>query len=306
MNNEKILMAEAATLYYEKKFTQQEIAKILNLSRQTVSKLLGDALRDNIVEIKIHNPESDCKALEKEICTLFGIKECKICSVSGKSEALRYIKTVNAASDYLVPILEKGNLNIALSWGRTIGELINQLPPIKTKNNIVFPLFGGTEHEISCFSSNELARSMADKIGAKAKYAWFPYLLQDKKECDTLKTMSYYKNMQNMWQNADIALVGIGDKTIYETFCKAFGQKPHNENVTGDIATHFFNCNGELIKVYENTLCSSEQDIKNAKTTVAIACGDYKVNAINGALKTGLIDVLITDEHTAKQLLNLK
>lgn len=306
MNNEKILMSEVAMLYYEKKLTQQEIAKILNLSRQTVSKLLGDAISENIVEIKIHNPENDRKELEKEMCNIFKIDECKICSVSGKSETLRYIKTITTAVNYLVPILTEGNLNIALSWGRTIGELVSELPSIKTNNNVVFPLFGGTEHEDSYFSSNELARSMADKIGAKAKYAWFPYLLQYKAECEALKTMSHYKNMQKIWQNADIALVGIGDKTVYETFHKTFGQNPHNDDIVGDIATHFFDSNGQIIKVYENTLCSSQENIKSAKKTIAVACGDYKVNAIIGALKTGLLNTLITDEHTARQILNVK
>ena len=59
MNNrdEKLLMWEAATLYYEKKHTQQEIAELLGLSRQTVSKLLNDAVKENIVEIRIHDPQ---------------------------------------------------------------------------------------------------------------------------------------------------------------------------------------------------------------------------------------------------------
>ena len=39
MMSEKHLMNEAATLYYDKKLTQQEIAGRMNLSRQTVSKL---------------------------------------------------------------------------------------------------------------------------------------------------------------------------------------------------------------------------------------------------------------------------
>ena len=56
MNNDKVLMYEAATLYYRRKLTQQEIADRMKLSRQTVSKLLNDALRENIVEIKIHDP----------------------------------------------------------------------------------------------------------------------------------------------------------------------------------------------------------------------------------------------------------
>ena len=56
MRAEKKLMMETAILYYEKKMNQQEIAQIMNLSRQTVSKLLSDAIEEHIVEIKIHDP----------------------------------------------------------------------------------------------------------------------------------------------------------------------------------------------------------------------------------------------------------
>ena len=40
MKNQKELMVEVALLYYKKGFTQQVIADTLNLTRQTVSKLL--------------------------------------------------------------------------------------------------------------------------------------------------------------------------------------------------------------------------------------------------------------------------
>ena len=43
--------------------------------------------------------------------------------------------------------------------------------------------------------------------------------------------------------------------------------------------------------------------LKNSRHTVAIACGDNKVAAIMGALRTGIIDTLITDEYTARKIL---
>ena len=46
VKDDKILMSEAAVLYYEEKHTQQEIADMMKLSRQTVSKLLNDALEE--------------------------------------------------------------------------------------------------------------------------------------------------------------------------------------------------------------------------------------------------------------------
>lgn len=303
VDNEKLLMSEAAVLYYEKKHTQQEIAELMNLSRQTVSKLINDALKENIVEIKIHNPKKDCEDLEKQICSRFGIAECVICGVSSKNEEIRQLMTVRAAVDYIIPILKKGNQKIALSWGRTIRDTVYSLPEISTTDNVVFPLFGATDNERAYFSSNELARGMADKIGAAVKYAWFPYVTDSAEDCVLQKKLSYYQKMQDLWNSADIAVVGIGNAQIIEVLGETFGNNEQHAQVVGDIATHFFGENGDFIDLYENTLCASVDNIRNAKQTVAIACGNNKVTAIAGALKTKLIDTLITDEHTAKQIL---
>lgn len=302
-SDKKILMSEAATLYYIKKHTQQEIAELMNLSRQTVSKLLNDAIKENIVEIKIHNPQKDCNELEALICERYGISKCIVCGVSSKNESLRRLMAVKAAQDYILSIINKGGLKIAVSWGRTVQELIEQIPHMVTKGNIVFPLFGATDNENSYFSSNELARGMADKIGANVKYAWFPYLADSMQECNLLKNLSYYKKIRNLWNSADIAILGIGNTEILDIFGKTFGYSERHSEVIGDVATHFFNEKGEIINLYQNTLCASADDIRNVKQNVAIACGDNKVMAIACALKTKLIDTLITDEYTAKKII---
>ena len=69
MDFQKKQMEEAAILYYEKNYTQQKIAQIMNLSRQTVSKLLNEAIKENIVEIIIFLKESILRKLtmEKEL-----------------------------------------------------------------------------------------------------------------------------------------------------------------------------------------------------------------------------------------------
>lgn len=306
MNDEKILMSEAATLYYEKKLTQQEIADLMKLSRQTVSRLLNDAVKENVVEIKIHNPQKDCEDLQAEISEKFGIENCIVIGVSSKNESLRKLMTVQAAAEYITAIIKEGNKKIALSWGRTVQELINTIGQINTDGNVVFPLFGATDNENLYFSSNELARGLADKIGADAKYAWFPYLPDSNEDCRLLKKLSYYHKIQDLWKAADIAILGIGNTEILEIFGKTFGYSEKRFDVIGDIATHFFDEKGDFIDLYENALCASAENIKNAKQTIAIACGDDKATAISGALRTKIIDTLITDEYTARKILEKK
>ncbi len=306
IRDEKIMMSEAATLYYEKKYTQQEIADCMGLSRQTVSKLLNDAIKENIVEITIHNPQKDCEELERQLCQAFGINRCVVSGVSSQNESMRRLMTVKAAVNYLLPLLEQGGQKVALSWGRTIQELIHVMPHMDTTGNTVFPLFGATDNENAYFSSNELARELADKIGAAVKYAWFPYLADTANDCVLLKTLSYYKKIQQLWSTADVAVVGIGNTDVLEIFGKTFGYSDKRSAVIGDVATHFFTENGEFVDLYENTLCASAEDIRQAKQTIAVACGDDKVRAIAGALRTNLIDTFITDEYTAKQVLDCR
>jgi len=303
MQHEKNLMSEAAILYYEQKLTQQEIANRMGLTRQTVSSLLSRALDEKVVEITIHNPQAECRALETEIRQKFDISRVIVCSVSNRDEALRKTMTVRAATEYLRPLFLAGGQKIALSWGRTIQNLIQQMPILHTYGNVVFPLFGATDHECSYFSSNELVRSMADKLGASAKYAWFPYLADSKEDRDLIQRLSYYKKMQELWRSADIAIVGIGNTEILDLFGKTFGYSPNHAQVIGDIATHFFDENGTCMNLYEHSLCASAEDLKTAKQTIAIACGDHKAKAIAGALRTKLLDTLITDEATARRVL---
>ena len=304
MKTEKILMSEVATLYYKKNLTQQEIAATLHLTRQTVSKLLSDAIDEKIVEIIIHDPQKDCADLERQICDTFGIARCVVCCVSGRNESVHRLMTVQTAVDYILPILQKGNQKIAVSWGRTIQEFIRNLPETSTTGNVVFPLFGATDNENAYFSSNEMARKLADKLDAKLKCAWFPYLASNDEDCRLLKQLSYYHKMQSMWDDADLAILGIGNAEILETFGRIFGRSGIQTQVVGDVATHLFDEKGEFVQLYENTLCASVENIRNAKESIASACGKEKAAAIAGALRTKMIDTLITDECTARQILD--
>ena len=303
--DEKLLMWEAATLYYEDGYTQQQIAERMALTRQTVSRLLNDAVRENVVEIKIHDPQQDRRELEAQLCERFGLSDAAVCAVSGKDDDLRHLMTVKSAVKYLQPTLSCGSLKIAVSWGRTVRDLIQALPQISAPDSLVFPLFGATDAEDTCFSSNEMTRSLADTICAKARYAWFPYLTDSEQDYSLLKKTGYYKKVQALWEQIDLALVGIGNAEIVSMFGSAIGCSSDIEGLSGDIATHFFDKSGRFIDRHQNTLCASAENIKQAKRTIAIACGSEKTDAIIGALNTGLLDVLITDEHTARQVLSI-
>lgn len=50
------LMAQAARLYYLERHTVDEVARTMEVSMATVSRLLKDARNRGIVEIRVHDP----------------------------------------------------------------------------------------------------------------------------------------------------------------------------------------------------------------------------------------------------------
>ena len=302
MKDQKVLMAEVALMYYKDGLTQQEIAVKLDLTRQTVSKLLTSAVSEGIVEIKVHNPDSKRHELQDKIEKKYGVK-AGIFGASNNSEDLRSIATIEGAISYLSPIVQRGGLNIALSWGRTVQKLVKSFPALSTLNNTVYPLFGATEHEQSYYLPNELAREFAGKLSARVKYAWFPYKVDNEQDFELFKRTAYYKKMLSLWADCDAVVVGIGNNTAFRLLDPDFKGDKDKLKVVGDVATHFFTEDGTIIENKDLTLRIDVDTLMAVKTKIAVAYGDDKISAIKGALNSRLVDVLITDEYTAKGLL---
>lgn len=300
MKYNKNLMADAAVLYYEKNLTQTEIAKKLNLTRQTVSKLLNDAVAEKIVEIKINKPIAQQNELAGTIKNSYKIENVCICSPSNNNESIRALSVAKAAVSYITPLLTQNKLNIGISWGKTIMAFLNELSYIESEKSLVFPLFGATDCQEQCYLSNELARLFADKTHSKIRYAWFPFKPESEEDCSLFKRTAYYKNMEKAWDNIDIAIVGIGSNTSLEVLGNSFGDLSDTDLTAGDIATHTYNIEGEFLNPNRNTLCIPLNSLKKCKNVIAIAYGEDKVDAITGALRCGIINTLITDDYTAK------
>lgn len=301
MKNEKELMRDAAILYYKKNYTQQQIANVLGISRQTVSRLLGLAVENKIVEIKINDPTDILSGLESALKEKFGV-EIKVGACSKPDDALEKEATVKRASEVLTPILEQGNLKIGISWGRTIESVIGQVGKIHTVGNRVFPLFGATARDRTCYYANKLAYDLAGAIDGEMEYAMFPYLASDE-DCQLIKKTSIYKNLESLWKTMDVSLVGIGDISTVKYLQDGLQKKEIDLTVTGDIATHLFNQNGEIVELYAGALCAPFEDIKKCPLTIGVAFGNHKLDCIVSAIKTGALDLLITDEFTGRELL---
>ncbi len=74
--------------------------------------------------------------------------------------------------------------------------------------------------------------------------------------------------------------------------------------MAGEISLRFFDAEGRLVKtpLDDRVIGLSLEELGKADRVMALAGGQSKTAAIAGALKLGVIDVLVTDKFTAERL----
>jgi len=74
----------------------------------------------------------------------------------------------------------------------------------------------------------------------------------------------------------------------------------------GDICSRFFDGDGNISseEINKRTIGIELEELKLKKRSILVAGGNRKIKAIDGALRGGYANVLIIDQHTAKELLH--
>ena len=93
------LAISAAKLYYQSGFSQAEIAKELQLSRPSVSRLLQYAKDMGFVRIEIFDPIEDQGQLAQKVAAAYGLRDVCIANapIEDEEEVKKYIGQRGAA-----------------------------------------------------------------------------------------------------------------------------------------------------------------------------------------------------------------
>ena len=157
-----------------------------------------------------------------------------------------------------------------------------------------------------------LTRQLAHKLGGEALYLSSPLMANNAAAAAVIREQEVVGHTLEQVRRADIALVGIGDlDPATSGFVKAGvadAQQLSNyrENgAIGDMAWQIFDSEGALYacELNQRIIGVTLDELRAVPCTIAVAVGLNKAAAILGALRTGAINVLCTDEDTAARML---
>lgn len=310
-DNDKIhRLIEVAKRYYLDNMTQNEIAKEFSISRPLVSKLLNDAIEMGIVTININYPRSYSTDLAQELKKLFNLDDVYIISQTPTVNTDNYIaeKAIEYITKELVDVKYLG-----IGWGNIISNLTDNLEKkekvIGNLKGKVVPLIGNTNIPFKGYHPNELVRIIGEKTGLTPSYLFSPAFLTSYQEKEIFLSVENYKEISNVWDKLDLAIVGINSHPSVPDLATAlrFGDALSKKRAVGKVLSYYFDKKGKIIQGENNFSVEIPLEaLKKTKKVIGIASSKVNKNAIIGALNSRIITHLIITSEVAKEILNEK
>lgn len=306
-------MLQVARLYYEENHTQDEIARTLKTSRPMVSRLLQAARREGIVQIKIIDPQARHHALEKRLRTFFQLTDAIVVPTDGDAPDRTRRRLGQAAARYLERTLQNGD-TVGMGWGRTLYEVVSALEPRQKARVTVVPLIGGLGQIAPVFQVHELARALAEAFSGTSQPFYVPALTESDEMAERLLHSPDVKPVTVLWQNLNLALVGIGNVDFTTEMQMLFVNYLDKETQTrlrdaqavGDICVRFFDVNGKPCRdAVHGIVGITLEQLHCTRRIVGVGGGIPKAAAVLGALRGKHVHVLVTDEAAAERVLEL-
>lgn len=307
-------LANVASLYYEEGLKQEEIATQLGYSRSAISRFLTSAHEEGVVEIRIRHPSNRERELERILVERFPLDEALV-MVRGSlddDESLGHVGTLAAGT--LESFLKDG-VHIGVSWGTAVYEVADSLRSIYTPGSCVIQLLGAFGTPDPRIDGGELARTIARKLGGSYRLLPAPALVDSPQVREALLNDRPIREILEIARRTEVAIVGIGTTDPRRSSFLRAGYLTASElesivhqGAVGDVCGIHFDIYGRAhdFNITQRVVGISETELRGIPHTIGVAAGEVKAPAILGALRSGFIKVLVTDDAAASAIIDLE
>jgi DNA-binding transcriptional regulator LsrR (DeoR family) len=308
------MLAEIASMYYERDMTQTEIAKTICLSRTRISRLLKSAKEKGLVNIHVNYVEKRLYEFEDILKRKYSLKEVFVLNDDGLDYDNSRKQLGDIAARYVESIIHDKEV-IGISWGRSLMSVVEALRPNLDIKLEIVQIMGGAMIENQSIDVPGLISKMVRKYDSIGYQLNAPLYVKDAAMRRTLKNAPVIQKTLNKARNADIILTGIGNMSE-PTFSYMFSGFKYSDDfaamrrqgAVGVICAQAYDIHGlEASDGFNEKIVGlTLKELKNVKTVLAIAAGERKSAAVLGALRGRYVNVLVTDKSCAIKMARLE
>ncbi|MGC0364621.1 deoxyribonucleoside regulator [Rhodococcus sp. 27YEA15] len=309
------LALRAATMYHLQGATQAEIAAKLGISRPTAGRLLARARSQGLVRVEIAVPAGvegtvDTE-LEAKLEDRFGLSEVVVVpEANSESDEPDYDALGRRAAEVLVRRIQPSS-TLGFTWGPETVSVASSLPDKAAKCSAVVQLDGSmtvTDYQTGVdFTIGRCAQQLqANPVRLNAP------LYADPATVESMRNDSVISKALKSGSDSDIMVFGVGAVSTATTlFAGSFVDATMLDELehlgaVGEIGGRFYTINGDPVegRLPARTVSVSLEAVKSCDQTILVSGGTHKRQAVLGALRGGLANVLVTDVECGQWLLD--
>jgi len=301
--------ARAGWLYFIAGHTQDEIAKMLQISRASAQRLVSLCLAERLITFRLEHPIAACMELAARLKDAFKLAYCEV--VPNDPAAPLSAAGIAERAANVLELMLRGDkpVVVALGTGRAVRAAVERVSQIDRPNHQIVSLVGNISADGSASFFDTVGR-LADVTRSRHYPMPLPFLMSSEKERDQMLRLEPISKVRAVAAKADLRLVGIGQmdqdaQVLVDGFVtrqELFDMM--RRGAAGELTGWAFDAEGRIIDGGTNRrLTSIPPRVPAAALTIGAAVGKAKVSAIRAALKGRLINGLITDEATADAIL---
>lgn len=305
------LLAYVASLYYQGRRSQAEIAAEVGVSRSMVSRMLDDAHRRGLIDIRINWPLITVPELEQGLIETFGLRGARVIDTGNVPYDAMLQQLGMAASAELQTLLHD-RMTISVAWGTALWETVQALPISHWEGIEVVQCIGAFSRVDAPADGPILAQLLAQRLGGRSRYLHAPLVVDSETLCQGLLSDSTIAETLRRAAQADVALVGVGTidlksaSLVRAGYLSALGiDELKALGAVGDILARHYDDHGALTDapIDRRIIGLSLDDLKRIPIVLAVAGGEVKARALLGALRGRHLNLLVTDRVAATHLL---
>ncbi|MGX7148752.1 sugar-binding transcriptional regulator [Enterococcus ureasiticus] len=303
-------MLKIVTMYYEQGMTQAVISKKMGVSRPVISKILQQAKESGIISISIKDESAYAVELGLRLEKKYQLDDVIVIPTNEQKQLETVKKEVSRAASFYFKERLKPGMNVGLSWGTTLADMIDEMPYQSFPTINVCPLVGGVSSEHLYFDTNHLVFRLAEKLNSRCQYFYAPALAESIELADVLNKSQLVGKAMEQAKNVDFAIIGVGNPNESSTW-KRLGYIETNElriiketGVKGDAVASLFDKNGQTVnnEISKRMLGIKVEDLGSISEVMVIGCGEEKVESIKPLLLGKCCTILVVDQLIAEAL----
>lgn len=288
------------------------VARRLDVSRSSVSRLLAYARSCGIVQIRVAAPPTEPGTLAAEFHRLFNVNALVVPTLEVDSPATRLNTVASVAASRLSELMEP-RVTLGVAWGNTVSAVVKHIAPRPFPGSTVVQLNGAANAiDSGTIYADSIVSALAGAYDSSAVHfpvpAFFDFV-------ETKVALGRERSILRVLETigtCDLALFGIGAMDpAMPSHVYAGGyldreelDQAREDGIVGDVCTVLIREDGSTdTPLNERATGPVPAQLRAIPKRLCVVSGTAKVPALIGALRAGVVTDLIIDSSAARALL---